>query len=334
MGGLLALAAVTGAGPAAASTSPAVRPVALPRDHGAHPGFQVEWWYTAGTVRDAAGHRYFWFATVWSAAQGLVARANVVDLGSDRVVLSREYVSATPVSSGQTRMPVGAFRLQWLPARTFGRWSITAAAGSATLNLGLSAAGPYVRNGPDGIIQQGPGGPSAYYSAPRLAARGSLELHGRRIALSGEGWLDHQWGNFIGNPGALRWNWFACQLRDGRDLMLYQFLNGNGRPSGYRAGTLVGSHGSITHPSRFTVTPLAPFVRPAGASTTYPLRWHLAVPAAKLDVTLRALARNQFIVNRFVPSFWEGAAAITTGSAGGCIVESARQSPATSRPAS
>src|ERR1700729_3154983 len=34
---------------AGASSGPTVRPVVLPRDQGAHPGFGEEWWYTYGT---------------------------------------------------------------------------------------------------------------------------------------------------------------------------------------------------------------------------------------------------------------------------------------------
>ena len=48
---------------------------------------------TAGRLTDAQGGRYFYFATVWSAAPGLVARINVVDLRHDRVVAEREYVN-------------------------------------------------------------------------------------------------------------------------------------------------------------------------------------------------------------------------------------------------
>src|SRR5579871_3025385 len=87
--GMLAAAA----GAAWATASPAtLQPVVLPRDHGAHPGFQVEWWYTAGTVAARGGHDLFWFATVWVAGAFRVARVNVVDLQADRVVLSREYI--------------------------------------------------------------------------------------------------------------------------------------------------------------------------------------------------------------------------------------------------
>jgi len=323
---VVVLAVAGGAGIASASTAPAVQPVVLPADHGAHPGFTIEWWYTAGTLADAQGRDYFWFATIWSSGGALVAKVNVVDLRADRVVLSREYISNTPLASGQTRLSVGTFGLSYRPGGTWGRWSVDAPTGSGgRLQLTLSPRQPYMLNGHDGIIQQGPGGPSAYYSDPRLAARGTLELNGKKVSVSGQGWLDHQWGNFSTDVAALRWNWFACQFQDGSDLMLYQFLNPDDRPSGDQNGTLVTVHGAVKHVTRFTVTPLGPFIRPAGALATYPLRWRLEVPLGRIDITVRARARHQFITNQFVPSFWEGAASITSGAPGTCIVESSRE---------
>ena len=50
------------------------------------------------------------------------------------------------------------------------RMSFAPTGSGGALQLTLSPRQPYVLNGHDGIIQQGPGGPSAYYSNPRLAA--------------------------------------------------------------------------------------------------------------------------------------------------------------------
>jgi predicted secreted hydrolase len=326
---LLALAGLgLGLGLGSASASgvlPRLRPVVLPRDHGAHPRFEIEWWYTAGTIADSKRHEYFWFATIWSGAQGLVARVNVVDLRRDRVVLSDEYVTTTRPAGGETQLHVGAFSLGWNRHGELGRWDVDAPIPGGRLRLSLVPRRPYLINGAHGIIQQGPGGPSAYYSEPRLAARGVLEFDRQRVTVSGEGWLDHQWGNFIANAGSLRWDWFACQFRDGRNLMLYQFLNRHDQPSAFRAGTLQARASKVQHLTRFTVSALRPFIRPTGALAEYPLGWRLAVPSSGIDITLRSLARNQFIDNLYVPSFWEGAATITSGSPGTCIVESSRE---------
>jgi predicted secreted hydrolase len=267
------LLALTIAGVAGAvAAAPPVRPVVLPRDHGAHPGYGVEWWYTAGTLANAKGRQYFWFATVWTNRLGIIGRVNVVDLRADRVVLAREYiaVSTTGLTAGQRRIAVGDFAIGWRPRGRLGRWSVEAGASAGSLTLRLRPGRPYVLHGHNGIIQQGPGGPSAYYSEPRLLASGILELHGRRISVRGLGWLDHQWGNFTGNVGALRWNWFACQFADGRDLMLYQFLNADNRPSGIRAGSLITRRGTVRHLTRFTAVGRGPYIKPPGAQTSYP----------------------------------------------------------------
>ena len=310
---------VLGSGVAIA-VPPVLGPVSLPRDHGAHPHFGVEWWYTAGTVRGSDGHRYFWFATAWSAEQGVVSRVNLLDLGTDRVVLADENVTTTALRPGAQRIAVGSFTLA-RGAR--GRWRVGDSHGGARLALAMTPQQPYVLHGQRGLITQGPGARSAYYSQPRLAARGSLTVAGHTVTLTGLGWLDHQWGNFVAEPASLRWNWFACQLHDGRDLMLYEFLDAADRPSGIAAGTLVGSGGRVTHLHALTVTPLGPSLHPAGARASYPQRWRLR--AGGLTLSLRSLTDHGFITNTVVPSFWEAPAAITHGAAGGCIVESSRE---------
>ncbi len=319
-----AAVAVAASGPPAAL--PALTPVVLPRDHGAHPAFQVEWWYTAGTVADRHGRDYFWFATVWAGEGFVLAKVNVVDLKADRVVLSKEYIAPGPLKSGQTQMNVGAFALGRTPNGTLGHWSIDASVpGGGRLELTLTPVAPYVLNGPDGIVQEGPGATSAYYSDPRLAARGTLVLDGRSNAVRGQGWFDHQWGNFASNSASWHWNWFACQFQNGDDLMLYQFITPKDRPTGVQSGTFVSPHHAAMHPEHYTVVPLGPDVKPAGATGTYPLRWRLEVPSAHVDITLAARARHQFIANQYIPGFWEGAAAITSGASGTCIVESTRE---------
>jgi len=322
----VALVVLVGAARTNAASPPALQPVVLPRDHGAHPAFQVEWWYTAGTVAGSGGHDYFWFATVWTGLGYRLAKVNVVDLRADRIVLSREYIATGALRAGQTHVEVGGFTLGWRPEGRFGRWSVAATVpGTGSLQLSLTPTQPYVLNGIDGIVQEGQGATSAYYSDPRLAAQGTLVLHGQRTAIGGQGWFDHQWGNFATNTASWHWNWFACQFTDGRDLMLYQFITPTGQPTGVQNSTYVPRHGAVSHPDNFTITPLPPTIHPAGATGTYPLRWRLTVPSAGLKLTLKARARHQFIANQFLPGFWEGASAITAGTSGTCIVESTRE---------
>jgi predicted secreted hydrolase len=336
VGVALAMGAPAGAGASSAGT-PALAPILLPRDHGSHPGFGIEWWYTTGRLTDAQGGRYFYFATVWSAAMGLVGRVNVVDLRHDRIVADQEYVNVTPLAQRTTAIRAGGYVVSWRPHGRWGFWSLIASATGGLTSLAAGAPAPqgslilrlvpeqpYVLHGTRGIIRQGPA-PSAYYSAPRLAVKGTLVADGQQLAVHGQGWLDHQWGNFPTDQSSVHWNWFSCQLTDGRAVMLYQFLTPNSAPSGTQSGTLVGRDGRARHLQRFTITPRGPFLRPAGAQATYPQAWTLTIPAAHLKLSLRSLAANQFIAMTLVPSFWEGAAAITRGPSGSCVVESTRE---------
>jgi predicted secreted hydrolase len=312
--------------PVAAGT---LQPVRLPRDHGAHPQFSVEWWYTTGHATASRGRRYFWFATIWATPRGAVGRVNVVDLTRDKVVLARQWTQPTPLVSGVRDLDAGGLRIRWQPAGRYGRLTVDARVdGDDRLRIGLVPKRPYVRHGDQGIVRQGATGSSAYYSATRLAATGQLRVRGHTRRIAGLAWFDHQWGDFATTPGALRWDWFACQLDDGRDLMLAQFLDPDDHPlPGVRGGTLVSTHNRVMPVSAFTATPLGPRLHPPGATATYPLAWRLKVPAAGLELSLRAIARHQFVTMQILPSFWEGAAAIVHGPRGVCTVENSREAP-------
>ena len=169
--------------PLGPASAPVLRPVSLPRDHGAHAGFGVEWWYTAGTLHGSDGHRYFWFATAWAAPEGVVSRVNLLDLNTGRTVLRDENLSATPLRAGQVVVPVGRFTIGRHAGKGLGRWVATDTPSTGErLALTLTPQVPYILHGRRGLIAQGPGARSAYYSEPRLAARGTLAVGGRHIA--------------------------------------------------------------------------------------------------------------------------------------------------------
>ncbi len=131
-----------------------------------------------------------------------------------------------------------------------------AAAGSPGgfgLDLLLAAAKPPALHDHDGWIDFGEAGSSYYYSRTAMTATGSLTLDGERLAVEGEAWFDHQWGDFISIGGG-GWDWFAVNLDDGTDLTLSLVRDADGAyPLVY--GTLVARDGTARHLDRdaFTV---------------------------------------------------------------------------------
>ncbi len=122
------------------------------------------------------------------------------------------------------------------------------------------------------------------------------------------------------------WDWFALQLDDGWELMLYRLRR---RPSAAAAGaadqadpaslaTLIAPDGRITRVPlsavRFAAT--GAWTSPA-SHTRYPSGWRLTLPGAgpaALDLTVQPLLADQELRLSF--RYWEGAV-VTTGTHAG-----------------
>ena len=67
-----------------------------------------------------------------------------------------------------------------------------------------------------------------------MAATGTVTLGDETLAVEGDAWFDHQWGDFI-SVGAGGWDWFAVNLDDGTDLTLSLVRGGRRHvPAGLR----------------------------------------------------------------------------------------------------
>jgi predicted secreted hydrolase len=307
---LLSLVALTAAG-----VTPAAGPghVRLPRDHFGHPGAGIEWWYVTGLVHDRAGRRYNVFFTLFRQGGLVLPVSQVVDVDRDVILGHSERVAPATVGTNALDVTAGGAHLAYAPRTN--RWSFGASAPGYALSLTARPERPYVlHGGGTGVIGQSLGGSSAYYSATRMAAKGTIKAATRRIAFSGDAWLDHQWGSFQADPRAFNWDWFSCRFDDRTELMLYRFRDRKtGAPlAAYRNGTFVRRDGTSTQVTDFTAT---------SDGEHWPQAWRLRVPGLGLDVRLRSLARRQLFHGVVVPTFWEGASAATGTKTGDCFVE-------------
>src|SRR5260370_29038602 len=57
---------------------------------------------------------------------------------------------------------------------------------------------------------------------------GVLIDHNQALQVTGEAWMDHQWGNFLTLGGA-GWDWFSMQMNDTTEMMLYLIRDATGR---------------------------------------------------------------------------------------------------------
>src|SRR3954471_19324788 len=109
---LAALVCLMGASVAAADVSP----VMLPRDHYAHPGSGIEWWYFSALVNDSSGTRYSVFFTLFSGLGFvLVPVAQVVNLDTGAVVGHSEGLALGAPGSAGLDVNAGGSRLGYQP---------------------------------------------------------------------------------------------------------------------------------------------------------------------------------------------------------------------------
>src|SRR5262249_16226527 len=188
---------------------------------------------------------------------------------------------------------------------------LRAAEGDVGIDLVLARGKPIVLQGDRGWSAKGPeaGNASYYYSLTRMPATGRVRVGQESFAVSGLASMDREWSPSALGRELAGWDWFAIQLDDGRDLMVYQLRRRDGGADPRSAGTLVAADGSTRGLARddVTVEALDRWQSPA-SRVRYPSRWRLAIPAAelRLEITPR-LADQELIVGT---RYWEGAVGV------------------------
>ena len=127
--------------------------------------------------------------------------------------------------------------------------------------------------------------------------------------------MDREWSTSALAPDQVGWDWFALQLDDGRELMLYRLRQRDGGVSPESQGTLVAVDGTTRVLGRdaVEVQVLDHWTSPRGG-TRYP--GALAAPRAAedLDVAVTPLLPDQEL--DLAVRYWEGAVRVEGTAAG------------------
>ncbi len=317
----------------------AVKPMVFPRDHGAHPDYQTEWWYFTGHLRSGEGPtaRNFGYqltffrqalvpigqaseaasegATVeehsqsWAASELFLAHFAISDLDRKRFYqaqrLTRASAGQGEAAEGQMAVRVEDWQLTWIDSQI----ALTAKDSHHGLRLTLNPVSGIVLQGDEGLSAKGAGlgNASYYYSIPELESAGTLQVGNETLAVRGDSWLDREWSTSVLEPGQAGWDWFSLNLQDGRYLMLFQLRDAAGNPDQFSAGTLVdGDQVTKLKASNFTLAGDQPWRSPHSGAR-YPLRWQITLPGQELALTVTPLMQDQEINQTF--RYWEGAVA-------------------------
>jgi predicted secreted hydrolase len=248
----------------------------------------------------------------WSVRDLYMTHVAVSDVAGQRYRFTERLSRSGPGLAGARADRYSVWTDDWSASKDDrGNHVLHAPGEKAGVDLVLGEGKGPVVNGVDGISQKGErfGNASHYYSITRMPTRGAITIDGERVEVTGESWMDHEFGTTFLEPEQRGWDWLSIQLADGRELMLYQLRRADGSVDPRSSGTLVERDGRSTHltVSDFTLTPGSRTFRSSNGAV-YPLQWTLAMPSRKLELGISTpLANQELSLERSSGvAYWEG----------------------------
>ena len=312
------------------------RAFTFPADHGPHPDYRQEWWYFTGNLESEQGRRLGYQITLfrnavapkapaldsaWATNQVWMGHLAVTDPEGGRFVFDERFARGALDQAGARAEPFAAWLGPWrMEAAGEGAgesagesgpppFRIRAAGEDFRIDLTLAPGKPPVLHGDGGLSQKGPeaGNASWYYSLPRLPTRGQVAIRGEQWSVTGASWLDREWSTSALGEGQTGWDWFALQLEDGRDLMIYQIREAGGESAPQSYATWMDAEGEREPALDFTAIELEPvaYWQSPETGARYPVEWRLALPGENEAWTVRAVQPAQEL--RTFVTYWEGA---------------------------
>ncbi|QCI12370.1 iron ABC transporter permease [Pseudomonas putida] len=301
-------------------------PLVFPRDHGAHDGFRIEWWYVTANLKDAQGRDWGvqWTlfrsalrtgpeTTGWNSPNLWMGHAALTGPGGHQVgeTLARGGIGQAGAEAQPFHAWINDWSLQGQPG--IDQVRMRANGPGFSYDLALASDRPLVLHGDRGYSEKsGKGQASYYYSQPFYRVNGEVQREGLRIPVTGQAWLDREWSSQPLAAGQSGWDWFSLHLASGAKLMLFQVREDKGAP--YRAGTWVEPQGQARalQGSEVELTPLTWTRQDNGKQV--PTRWRVQVPSVRLDVQVDAIEAKAWMGTRF--PYWEGPVRVSGGGQG------------------
>jgi predicted secreted hydrolase len=307
----------------------ALPPVRFPQDEAAHRDL-TEWWYYTGHMNaitpGGKAQHYGFELVIFQALRSDLPPVYAAHFAISDVTRGEFHFDQRRLTEPGALIPNGT-STNGINV-SIGDWSIQGLNGldhlsaemtNYHMHITLRGLKPAILHNGNGLITYGLGGFSYYYSRTRMALSGTLVDHNQPLQVTGEAWMDHQWGNFLALGGG-GWDWFSIQLNQNSEMMLYLIRDATGKIISTYVSYIDSNAGDHLLPaSALHVNVLAHWQSPAtGAS--YPSGWHLEInnPQLQASLTLTPELKNQELLayQSTGNSYWEGAVYIQGQSAG------------------
>lgn len=318
-----------------------VRAFVFPEDHGPHPGYRTEWWYVTGNLTSEDGRDFGFQLTIfrsalapsepggpsaWATNQAYMGHFALTDIDGADFRAAEVFARGSVGLAGAQAEPLRVWIEDWvLESRSRSVFPLRLAADGDdfALELTLDAGKPVVLQGDRGLSQKGPepGNASYYYALTRMPAEGRVVVDGEAFEVSGLAWLDREWSTSALSEGQVGWDWFALQLDDGWEMMVYRLREEDGSAHPLSDGVLIDPDGRrvpLRWGSDVRVTATGTWRSPVDGAE-YPSGWRVEVPERGWDLAVEPAVPDQEL--RLAFRYWEGAVTVEGAGEGGEAVE-------------
>jgi predicted secreted hydrolase len=310
-------------------TQAATPPVHFPQDEAPHRDL-TEWWYYTGhmdaTTSDGKLHHYGFEFVIFQALRSDLPPVYASHFAISDVTRGQFHYDQRRLIEPEAVLPNGTstsgFNLalgDWTMRGLNGSDHLSAELPNYALHVDLLGLKPPTLHNGDGLITFGLGGFSYYYSRTRMSLAGTLVDHNQTLHVTGEAWMDHQWGNFLA-LGAGGWDWFSIQLNNFTEIVIYRIRDATNNTTSTYVG-YIGPHADnhLLPASALHITVLNHWTSPV-THITYPSGWRLAINSSPLQASLTLIPElkdQELVVYASTGnSYWEGAVSIQGQSAG------------------
>jgi predicted secreted hydrolase len=261
------------------------KPIAFPRDRGAHPAQRVEWWYVTGHLDSTEGPLGFqvtFFRVANDAAREVpgrfapreivLAHAALADRRGGRFLHDQRSARGVAGLVESSTNETGVRLDDWRLVREGERYLARVVANAFAFELAIEPSQPPLLQGDAGFSRKGPlvAQASYYYSEPQLRVTGRVAIGGATREVRGVAWLDHEWSSEYLAREAAGWDWLGANLDDGAALMAFRIRARDGSVL-WAAGTWrSGSSEQRFGPDEVEFTPLRHWRSPA-TGADYPV---------------------------------------------------------------
>ena len=310
----------------------------FPRDHGAHPRFQTEWWYYTGNLASAAGRRFGFQFTIFRRAISPLAKSSESEFRANDIYLAHFTVSDIANAdfyhdlryarggAGLAGATVEPFYRVWLEDwqvialdDNANKTHISAASADFAIDLRLYQMKHPALQGDKGLSPKSGeiGNASYYYSVSRLLTEGAITIGDQTYDVSGTSWMDHEFSTSALGANAQGWDWFGLIFEDNSELMVGQIRQIDGDIEPAFGGLYIYGDGSTRYldAADFSIA-VTDTWRSPHSEAEYPAGWEIAVRGDDgFSIVVSPLQADQELHSADIV-YWEGAVEISGDKSG------------------